>query len=166
MTEKKLKITDHKNDAQRKSKLSFNARFTSLKHKGRLGVFFTEHGSFETPAFYCCATKASLKSLSLQDIEKAQTPILLSNTYHLFLSPGADLIDAQGGLHKWMNWNKPLFTDSGGFQIFSLGHGSVADEIKGRSGKKIATVSQQKINYFYKKQEDKLIFYKSKNFVQ
>ena len=129
--------------------LSFCAHFTSNKHKGRLGVFKTQHGSFETPAFYCCATKASLKSLSVQDIEKAQTPILLSNTYHLFLSPGADLIEAQGGLHKWMNWNKPLFTDSGGFQIFSLGHGSVADEIKGRSGKSEPKKSQPKMNFFY-----------------
>jgi queuine tRNA-ribosyltransferase len=114
----------------------FSVHFTSTQHKGRLGVIYTAHGSFETPAFYCCATKASLKGLSLQDIDRAQTPILLANTYHLLLSPGPDLIAQQGGLHAWMNWKKPLFTDSGGFQIFSLGHGSVADEIKGRSGKK------------------------------
>jgi queuine tRNA-ribosyltransferase len=73
-----------------------------------------------------------VKGLSPQQMRDAKTDIILSNTYHLMLSPGPDLIAEMGGLHKFMGWDGPMFTDSGGFQIFSLGYGSVADEIKGR----------------------------------
>ena len=98
----------------------------------RTGILKTPHGFVETPAFIFCATKAALKTLSVNEAINAGTQIILSNTYHLMLQPGGEIISKHGGLHKFMNWNKPILTDSGGFQIFSLGHGSVADEIKGR----------------------------------
>ncbi|MCK5556046.1 MAG: tRNA-guanine transglycosylase, partial [Alphaproteobacteria bacterium] len=100
--------------------------------RARLGRLTVPHGTIETPNFIFCGTKASIKGLSPLQMREAGTDIILSNTYHLMLSPGADLIAEMGGLHKFMGWDAPLFTDSGGFQIFSLGHGSVADEIKGR----------------------------------
>lgn len=111
----------------------------------RTGVYTTPHGSIETPNFIFCGTKASVKGLSPAQLREAKTDIILSNTYHLMLSPGPDLIADMGGLHKFMNWDGPIFTDSGGFQIFSLGYGSVADEIKGR-GNRIKNKSILKIN--------------------
>ena len=100
--------------------------------RARLGRLTTPHGTIDTPNFIFCGTKASVKGLSPRQMREAGTDIILSNTYHLMLSPGADLIAEMGGLHKFMGWDGPLFTDSGGFQIFSLGYGAVADEIKGR----------------------------------
>lgn len=102
------------------------------KSYARLGRLTTPHGTIETPNFIFCGTKASVKGLSPQQMRDARTDIILSNTYHLMLSPGPDLIAEMDGLHKFMGWDGPMFTDSGGFQIFSLGYGSVADEIKGR----------------------------------
>ena len=92
----------------------------------------TPHGALETPAFIFCATKAAMKACSPAMPREEKTQIILSNTYHLMLQPGADLVAKMGGLHRFMGWDGPMLTDSGGFQIFSLGHGSVADEIKGR----------------------------------
>lgn len=110
---------------------SFQIVAQDLKTQARLGRIQTPHGVIETPSFYFCATRATLKSLSVPDILKAGTTSLLSNTYHLMLRPGSERIAQLGGLHRFMAWDKPIFTDSGGFQIFSLGHGSVAAEIKG-----------------------------------
>ncbi|HYD17144.1 MAG TPA: tRNA guanosine(34) transglycosylase Tgt, partial [Patescibacteria group bacterium] len=101
----------------------------------RTGRLTTPHGTIETPNFIFCGTKASVKGLSPKQLRAEQVDIILSNTYHLMLSPGPDLVAEMGGLHKFMNWDGPMFTDSGGFQIFSLGHGSVADEIKGKAGR-------------------------------
>ncbi len=106
--------------------------------KARLGSVTTPHGSFETPNFIFCATKAAIKGAGPEDLKEVETDIILSNTYHLFLRPGPDLIEKMGGLHKFMGWDGPMLTDSGGFQIFSLGHGSVAEEIKGRNKTKYA----------------------------
>jgi queuine tRNA-ribosyltransferase len=100
--------------------------------KARRGCLSTPHGNIETPAFIFCGTKASVKGLSPDLLKLAKTQCCLSNMYHLMLQPGADLIQKAGGLHAFMGWHGPLLTDSGGFQVFSLGHGSVADEIKGR----------------------------------
>jgi len=111
---------------------SFEILHTSTRSHARLGRLHTPHGIVETPAFIFCATKASVKGLSMSQVRAAGTSFLLSNTYHLMVQPGADVIERMGGLHKWMGWQGPLLTDSGGFQVFSLGYGSVADEIKGR----------------------------------
>jgi len=103
----------------------------STKTKARTGEITTPHGKINTPAFIFCATKGALKSFSTNQAKDNNTQIILSNTYHLMLQPGGELIANHGGLHRFINWDGPMLTDSGGFQIFSLGHGSVADEIKG-----------------------------------
>ncbi len=86
----------------------------------RIGRFSTPHGVIETPVFMPVGTKATVKSLSPEEVKDAGSQILLSNTYHLFLRPGHELVKKAGGLHKFMNWDKPILTDSGGFQVFSL----------------------------------------------
>ena len=89
--------------------------------KARTGKITTDHGIIETPAFMPVGTQATVKTLDQQDLLDIGAQIILGNTYHLHLRPGEDLIAGQGGLHKFMNWNKPILTDSGGFQVFSLG---------------------------------------------
>lgn len=111
---------------------SFQITRESSTTRARCGVLTTPHGTLETPAFIFCATKAAMKGVTTAQMREAQTQIILSNTYHLMLQPGAETVAALGGLHKFMGWDGPMLTDSGGFQIFSLGHGSVANEIKGK----------------------------------
>jgi queuine tRNA-ribosyltransferase len=98
----------------------------------RAGVLETAHGSIDTPAFVPLATKASVRGLTSQEVVGLGYEMVLGNTFHLFLNPGHELIGRLGGLHRFMGWSRPIITDSGGFQIFSMGHGTVADEIKGR----------------------------------
>lgn len=86
----------------------------------RIGVLKTPHGEIETPVFMPVGTQATVKGLYPRDLEDINAQIILSNTYHLYLRPGEQIIKQAGGLHKFMNWNKPILTDSGGFQIFSL----------------------------------------------
>ncbi|MDB2683011.1 tRNA guanosine(34) transglycosylase Tgt [Alphaproteobacteria bacterium] len=112
---------------------SFDITHTDKNSGARLGKLKTPHGTIETPNYIFCGTKAAIKGLSPQQMVEAQTDIILSNTYHLMLQPGADLVEKMGGLHKMMGWNGPLLTDSGGFQVFSLGEGTMANEIKGRN---------------------------------
>jgi queuine tRNA-ribosyltransferase len=100
--------------------------------RARVGTLTTPHGSIETPNYIFCGTKAAIKALSPAQMREAKTDIILSNTYHLMLQPGADLIEKMGGLHAFMQWDGPILTDSGGFQVFSLGEGTMANEIKGR----------------------------------
>jgi queuine tRNA-ribosyltransferase len=87
----------------------------------RAGIMHTDHGDIPTPCFMPVGTQATVKTLDQNDLEKLNAPIILGNTYHLHLRPGEDLISELGGLHKFMNWNRPILTDSGGFQVFSLG---------------------------------------------
>lgn len=92
------------------------------KHTGaRAGVFHTPHGDIETPIFMPVGTAATVKSLLPSTLKELGTQILLSNTYHLYLRPGSDIVRQAGGLHEFMQWDKPILTDSGGFQVFSLG---------------------------------------------
>ncbi|GEK34377.1 tRNA guanosine(34) transglycosylase Tgt [Kurthia sibirica] len=86
----------------------------------RLGIVHTPHGSFETPAFMPVGTQATVKTVAPEEIKEMGAGILLSNTYHLWLRPGNDIIKEAGGLHKFMNWDRAILTDSGGFQVFSL----------------------------------------------
>lgn len=88
--------------------------------KARLGVVHTPHGSFDTPAFMPVGTQATVKTLTKEDLESLHANIILSNTYHLWNQPGNELIRDAGGLHKFMNWDKAILTDSGGYQVFSL----------------------------------------------
>jgi len=90
------------------------------KTKARLGRIITAHGAVDTPNFMPVGTSASVKTLSPDDIIASGSQMILSNAYHLLLRPGADIIKNAGGLHKFMNWNGPILTDSGGFQVFSL----------------------------------------------
>lgn len=88
---------------------------------GRAGILKTTHGSIHTPAFVPVGTKASVKSLTPEQIKELGAEVILANTYHLYLQPGDELIKEAGGIHKFMNWDGPVVTDSGGFQVFSLG---------------------------------------------
>ncbi len=99
----------------------------------RAGRLHTAHGDVRTPAFVPLATKATVKGLLPQEVEGLGYDMVLSNTFHLMLNPGAELIERFGGLHRFMDWEGPIVTDSGGFQVFSMGHGTVADEIKARA---------------------------------
>lgn len=89
----------------------------------RTGTITTPHGKIQTPAFVPVATKASLKALTPEQLEATGAQCALANAYHLHLRPGSDVIDDAGGLHSFMHWDKPMFTDSGGFQVMSLGVG-------------------------------------------
>ncbi len=95
----------------------------SEEEKARTGVLELKHGKISTPELMPVATKATVKTLSNDDLHEIDAQLLICNTYHLMLQPSADIIEELGGLHKFMNWNKPLITDSGGFQAFSLGLG-------------------------------------------
>src|SRR5699024_2338242 len=86
----------------------------------RLGNVHTPHGSFDTPMFMTVETLATGKTMSPEDLESMHAKIILSITYNLWLRPGEDIVKEAGGLHKFMNWNHPILTDSGGFQVFSL----------------------------------------------
>jgi queuine tRNA-ribosyltransferase len=102
--------------------------------RARVGVLATAHGELRTPAFVPLASTASVRGLGPEEVAAIGYEIVLGNTFHLFLRPGAELIASLGGLHGFMGWQRPIITDSGGFQVFSMGHGTVADEIKGRRG--------------------------------
>src|SRR5690625_4945601 len=86
----------------------------------RRGIVHTPHGSFDTPMFMPVGTLATVKTMSPEDLIEMNAQIILSNTYHLWLRPGEDIIKDAGGLHQFMNWQRPILTDSGGFQVFSL----------------------------------------------
>jgi queuine tRNA-ribosyltransferase len=88
---------------------------------GRAGILKTPHGDIKTPSFVVVGTKGTVKSLTPEQLKELGTPVVLANTYHLYLQPGDELIKEAGGLHKFMNWDGPMMTDSGGFQVFSLG---------------------------------------------
>jgi queuine tRNA-ribosyltransferase len=93
----------------------------SCKQTGaRLGRVHTPHGSFDTPSFMPVGTQATVKGMSSREMEEIGAQILLSNTYHLYMRPGAEIVSMAGGIHRFMNWDRPVLTDSGGFQVFSL----------------------------------------------
>lgn len=97
-------------------------KYTLIKNDGkaRLGKIETNHGTYDTPMFMPVGTQATVKGLTPEMVKDQGAGIILSNTYHLWLRPGEDIVNAAGGLHKYMNWNGPILTDSGGFQVFSL----------------------------------------------
>lgn len=99
---------------------AFTRKTASQISSARTGVLHTAHGDLPTPFFMPIATKGAVKTLSSVDIERLGSPILLSNTYHLYLRPGLEVLSQMGGLHKLMSWNGAILTDSGGYQVFSL----------------------------------------------
>ncbi len=100
---------------------SFELIKTSTDSRARLGRMTTAHGEVRTPVFMPVGTQGTVKAMAPDRLEEAGAEIILGNTYHLYLRPGHDLIRGHGGLHRFMNWDRPILTDSGGFQIFSLG---------------------------------------------
>ncbi len=108
----------------------------SIEHRdgaARAGVLSTAHGEVRTPAFVPLASHATVRSLEAAEVAGLGFEMVLGNTFHLFIQPGHEHIAALGGLHEFMAWRRPIVTDSGGFQVFSMGHGSVAEEVKRRS---------------------------------
>ncbi|MDD5032567.1 MAG: tRNA guanosine(34) transglycosylase Tgt [Candidatus Pacebacteria bacterium] len=103
--------------------IEFKILKKSKKSRARLGILKTPHGEIETPALVTVATQASVKTLTSEEAERAGSQLLIANTFHLHLKPGEKIIKSSGGIHEFMNWQKPLMTDSGGFQVFSLGFG-------------------------------------------
>ena len=99
----------------------FKQLHTDAESEARTGIISTDHGDILTPAFMPVGTQATVKTLDSDDLKKINAQIILGNTYHLHLQPGEDVIATAGGLHKFMNWHGPILTDSGGFQVFSLG---------------------------------------------
>ena len=94
----------------------------------RRGVIHTPHGDIQTPVFMPVGTQATVKSMTPEELKEVNAQIILSNTYHLFLRPGHKLVEEAGGLHKFMHWDRPILTDSGGFQVFSLGKLNIITE--------------------------------------
>ena len=99
---------------------SFEVIKTDPETGARAGIFHTPHGDFETPVFMSVGTQATVKGVLPRDLKEAGAQIILANTYHLYMRPGHELVKAAGGLHTFMNWDRPILTDSGGFQVFSL----------------------------------------------
>ena len=100
---------------------SFEVIKTDPDTGARAGVLHTPHGDIETPVYMPVGTQATVKGVFPRDLKEAGSQIILANTYHLYMRPGDDIVKKGGGLHKFMNWDKPILTDSGGFQVFSLG---------------------------------------------
>ena len=100
--------------------MSLNFEILKTHNKSRLGKLYTKHGVVNTPAFMPVGTCGTVKAMLPESVEATGAEIILGNTYHLMLRPGADLVEKMGGLHKFMNWHKPILTDSGGFQVMSL----------------------------------------------
>lgn len=101
--------------------MKFNLEATDNHSKARTGLIHTDHGQIETPIFMPVGTLGSVKSINQQDLkEDINAQIILGNTYHLYLRPGTETLEKAGGLHKFMNWDRPILTDSGGYQVYSL----------------------------------------------
>lgn len=111
-----------------KEHFSFSLVHEDKKTKARAGLIKTPHGEIPTPVFMPVGTHGAIKALQPSELVKMDTKIILSNTYHLHLTPGSDLIKKAGGLHKFMNWDRPILTDSGGFQVFSLQKNGITEE--------------------------------------
>jgi queuine tRNA-ribosyltransferase len=110
----------------------FTVRTRCADSLARTGTLHLSHGDVRTPAFVPLATRGAVKTLEPRDVEALGYELILGNTFHLLLAPGPELVAKLGGLHRFMRWEGAIITDSGGFQVFSMGHGGVADEIKGR----------------------------------
>jgi queuine tRNA-ribosyltransferase len=141
-----------------KGEFSFQINNRLEDNLGRVGVIKTPHGEIQTPAFIPVGTKATIKSVVPEAMGDIKAQALLANAYHLYLQPGADLIDDAGGLAKFMNWNGPTFTDSGGFQVLSLGVGFKkvlamdpdtvqADDVMANEKERLALVDDDGVNF-------------------
>src|SRR3989339_2098341 len=100
--------------------MRFEKTAQDAESSARCGLLYTDHGIIETPIFMPVGTVGSVKALSVEDLDHCKAKIILGNTYHLYLRPGMDVIEHMQGLHEFIRWNKPILTDSGGYQFFSL----------------------------------------------
>jgi queuine tRNA-ribosyltransferase len=116
----------------------------------RAGVLRLEHGAVHTPAFVPLASTGTVKTLHAAEVDALGFEMVLGNTFHLFIQPGHELVSQMGGLHEFMGWRGPIVTDSGGFQVFSMGHGSVAEEVKrrrGRSQSRVLSIEEEGVRF-------------------
>ncbi|MCB1083828.1 MAG: tRNA-guanine transglycosylase, partial [Simkania sp.] len=115
---------------------TFEILHQSKKSRARVGRIHTPHGIIDTPNFVAVGTNGTLKALDNEMVKTIGLQLMFCNTYHLLLQPGTSVIREAGGIHKFINRNLPIITDSGGFQVFSLAYGGVADELKSKGTKK------------------------------
>ena len=124
---------------------------TAREGRARAGLLRTAHGVVRTPAFVPLATKAVVRGIEAREVEALGFDMVLGNTFHLWLDPGHDLVAQFGGLHEFMRWDRPIITDSGGFQVFSMGHGNVSDEIKkagtGPGGQAVLGIAEEGVTF-------------------
>jgi queuine tRNA-ribosyltransferase len=116
--------------------MKFEILHTSSKSRARVGRIHTPHGIIDTPNFVAVGTNGTLKALDNKTVQEIGLQLMFCNTYHLLLQPGTEIVRAGGGIHNFINRQLPIITDSGGFQVFSLAYGSVANELKSRGTKK------------------------------
>lgn len=123
----------------------------SKKSRARVGRIYTPHGIIDTPNFVAVGTNGTLKALDNRTVDSIGLQLMFCNTYHLLLQPGSEVIQRAGGLHRFINRQMPIITDSGGFQVFSLAYGSVADELKSRGAKKrdghVLKISEEGVHF-------------------
>ena len=125
-------------------------RIDARDGSARAGVLMCEHGEVRTPAFVPLASTATVKTLHAAEVAALGYDMVLGNTFHLFIQPGQELVAEMGGLHEFMAWSGPIITDSGGFQVFSMGHGSVADEVKrhrGQSQSRVLSIEEEGVRF-------------------
>lgn len=134
----------------------FELIYTSKKSRARVGRIHTPHGIIDTPNFVAVGTNGTLKAVDSAFADEVDLQLMFCNTYHLMLQPGTELVRKAGGLHKFMNRSKPIITDSGGFQVFSLAYGTVKDELKSKGKKTNA-------NSVLKTTEDGVLFRSYRN---
>lgn len=133
---------------ENKKHFSFELVHVDKNCGARAGIIHTPHGDIPTPVFMPVGTHGAIKALQPSQLTDLNIPIILSNTYHLHLTPGSDLVKKAGGLHKFMGWDRPILTDSGGFQVFSLQGNSITEEgssFKGPKGKDILLTPETSI---------------------
>ena len=124
--------------------MKFKILKKSKVSQARLGLIETEHGVVETPCLVAVATQGTIKTLDVRETEDTKSQILIANTFHLHLKPGEKIVEKAGGLNKFTNWKKPFMTDSGGFQVFSLGFGKDFGVTKflGKGVKNVKTIRE------------------------
>lgn len=118
------------------SYFKFEVLYKSKKSRARVGRIYTPHGIIDTPSFVGVGTNAAMKAVDSKIVESIGLQLMFANTYHLMIQPGTEIIKESGGVHKFMNRNMPIITDSGGFQVFSLAYGGVHSELKSKGTKK------------------------------
>lgn len=129
----------------------FETLYKSKKSRARVGKIHTPHGVIDTPNFVAVGTNGTIKALDNRMVDSIGLQLMFCNTYHLLLQPGPDVIRRAGGLHRFINRQMPIITDSGGFQVFSLAYGSVADELKSKGTKKrdghVLKISEEGVHF-------------------